>query len=112
MLASPNYDISYANGVLTVRAATNPAYTGAVSGAFQLAGLGRGGLGGTGGGFGGGTGGLGGGTGGLGGTTAWAACWRLAAAVSTSAGSGRQDRNNNQGEVYSQGIRAAGGGRK
>jgi filamentous hemagglutinin family protein len=77
-LASPNYIVSYVNGVLTVRAATNPAYTGAVGGAYQLAGgagLG-GGSGSTGGGFAGGMGGspgsglggAGGGFGGLGGT--------------------------------------------
>jgi filamentous hemagglutinin family protein len=68
-LASPNYTISYVNGVLTVRAASDPAYTGAVGGAFQLAGGGlgslgsgfSGGLGGSGG-FGSGGGSLGGGT--------------------------------------------------
>lgn len=57
-LASPNYTVSYVNGVLTIRAATNPPYTGAVGGAFQLAGNGS--LGSTRGGFGGGTGGFGG----------------------------------------------------
>ena len=49
-LTSPNYAVRYVDGVLTVRATTNSPYTGAVGGAFQLAGDGSG----LGGGFGGG----------------------------------------------------------
>ncbi len=65
-LASPNYTVSYVDGVLTVRASTNPGYTGAVGPAGQLA---SGGLGGTGAGGGFGVVGAGGGFmgGGLGG---------------------------------------------
>ncbi len=64
-LASPNYTVSYVDGVLTVRSTTNPNYTGAVGPAGQLASGGTilgGGLGGTS--LGGGTGAGGGFTGG------------------------------------------------
>ncbi|MDR7868078.1 MAG: filamentous hemagglutinin N-terminal domain-containing protein [Sporomusaceae bacterium] len=118
-LASPNYIVSYVNGVLTVRAATNPAYTGAVGGAFQLAGggglggigsgtggtglgggLGGGSLGGTGfggGGFAGGMGGsLGSGTGGLGGTTALGGLLGISGGGINTGGAGPGGRGQNQ----------------
>ncbi len=118
-LASPNYIVSYANGVLTVRAATNPAYTGAVGGAFQMAGggglggigsgtggtglgggLGGGSLGGIGfggGGFAGGMGGsLGSGTGGLGGTTALGGLLGISGGGINTGGAGPGGRGQNQ----------------
>ncbi|MDR7869080.1 MAG: YDG domain-containing protein [Sporomusaceae bacterium] len=78
-LASPNYTISYVDGVLTVRSTTTPGYTGAVGPAGQLASGGSfggtslgGGFGGTGAGGGFGVSGAGGGFtgGGLSGTSA------------------------------------------
>lgn len=117
-LASPNYIVSYVNGVLTVRAATNPAYTGAVGGAYQLAGggglggigsgtggglsggLGSGSSGGTGFGGGGFAGGMGGspgsGTGGLGGTTALGGLLGISGGGINAGGAGQGGLGQNQ----------------